>query len=78
MNEELKAGQVWEWSLGNLYDIHGGINEIYLLLHPVTGYFTSAHLVPVDNFAWQALNLETGQLELITPLQTAGEWILHD
>lgn len=65
----LARGQVWEWTLV------GHINEVYLLLRHVEG-LTSYWSVNGAAEMWEALNLETGQIEFVTPEQTAGEWLL--
>lgn len=69
MNEELEPGQVWEWTIGDdPYNIH----ELYLLLRrsDMRPGFWSLN----DYDLWEALNLETGEIDLVTPLLTAGFW----
>lgn len=63
----LDVGQVWEWSLTE------DMLETYLLLRHVEqmSYYWGDASVEV----WEALNLETAEIEFITPEQTAGCWI---
>lgn len=62
----LRKGQVWQWSF------HDHIVETYLLLNEAhsSAYWSTAGVIEM----WEALNLETGQIELVTPEQTAGLW----
>ena len=66
----LEKGQVWEWSVNE--DIH----EVYVLLRHMPDlifYWTSSG---VSTEVWEALNLWTAEIELVTPEQTAGIWDL--
>lgn len=79
MLQECKQGQVWHWNIGGtFYDV----DEFYLLLSPgdargVTwAHLQYAHEEYVN--LWLALNLLTGEVELITPFFTAGAWELMD
>lgn len=65
----LERGQVWEWTLVE------HINEIYLLVRPVEG-LTSYWSQGPEGEIWEALNLETGHIEFVTPEQTAGDWTM--
>ena len=72
--QKLCAGQVWEWTLRDelYYDYHG----VYFLLqkpHDSIGFFSETYAEQVDG-AWEAVNLETGKLDLIMPFFTAGLW----
>ena len=72
MNGELQTGQVWEWSLG---EEPWNISELYLLLRPRENMgFVPAVYTHVADCVWEALNLETGVLEFVTPMLTAGTW----
>lgn len=72
MNQDLKPGQVWTWVIADApYDI----DEVYLLLRQSASYGFSAATYPEEcENLWEALNLQTGYIELITPFFTAGTW----
>lgn len=77
MSDELEVGQVWEWVIGE--DPYN-IQETYLLLcksslrQSFSFAALSASCAEQVESLWEALNLETGRVELITPFFTAGVW----
>ncbi len=72
MSDEFQVGQVWEWTIG---DDPYNIQELYLLLRPREnmGFISAAYTEKADH-VWEALNLETGEIEFVTPMFTAGLW----
>lgn len=75
MNQKLKVGQVWTWVIG---DDPYNIDELYLLLRKANdrdNFLVATYGESVEHI-WEALNLDSGQIELITPFFTAGLWEL--
>lgn len=71
VNEELQVGQVWEWTLG---EEPWNFQELYLLLRQRGEEMGFSVAFENAEDVWEALNLETGVVEFVTPMLTAGVW----
>lgn len=70
------AGQVWRWMIGadDLGDYD--VDELYLLLWPEPMSRWAHYIMDANHMMWSALNLETGDIEFVTPEYPAGDWEL--